>query len=194
MLAQNLKALRPIFHQIRPFCTVSSSLKQSGLFKAIYLLSFSFLFSKCISADTSSTSQTVTYQVPAVSVLSISGDVNFSNFTIPPAGQNFTSVTDSSSTYNVSNNAGTASKKVTGALSTSSPTGLSLYATLNAPAGATGLSNVLLSTSSQNLVTGINNGAFPNNQIMYTLTANVATAQIASAQTMSVVFTLVSGS
>lgn len=157
-------------------------------------LAFGFVPAMLISADTNTTSQTVTYVVPAVSVLTVSGNVTFTTFSTPAAGQNFTSVTDSSTTYSVSNNAGTASKKVTAALVSAAPTGLSLYATLTAPTGAVSVASVLMSTTSQNLVTGINNGAFPNNQIYYKLTADVSQAAVASAQVLNLVFTLVSGS
>lgn len=155
---------------------------------------FALLFPTDSWTATNTVTQTVNYAVPAVSVLSISGNVTFNAFSVPTAGQNFTSVLDTSSTYNVSNNGGQDSKKIVGRLVTATPTGLVLQATLTPPSGSIGLTNVSISTSDQSLVTGIDNGAFPTNQIKYTLTADVTTAPTGVGQTLNMVFTLVSGS
>lgn len=163
----------------------------SPLCTLLFALFFSQLGQTSLQAASTQT-QTVTYNVPTVSVLTISGDVTFPNFTAPAGGQNFTSVISTSSTYSVSNNGGINSKKILAHLQSAMPTGLTLLATLTAPAGADSISNVTMTTSDQNLVTGIDNGAFSANQIKYTLSADVTQAQVASGQTLSVTYTLLS--
>lgn len=143
-------------------------------------------------ASTASQAQNVTYSVPAVSVLSVSGNVTFGPFTTPTAGSDFTAVTDSTTTYNVTNNAGSASRKVTGQLAAALPTGLSLTANLAAPPSATSTGVTSLSgTSAITLVSSIGNGAFPNLGITYSLAAAVATAAVTTtATTFSLTYTL----
>lgn len=174
----------------RALCARSS--RRGRIYRALSLAAgLLFWCSSPLQAAATQT-QTVNYTVPAVSVLSISGDVTFPNFTAPSSGQNFTSVISTGSTYSVSNNGGVNSKKIVAHLISSMPVGLTLLATLTAPAGANTISNVTMTTSDQDLVTGIDNGAFSANQIKYTLSADVTQAQVASGQTLSLTYTLLS--
>lgn len=132
----------------------------------------------------------LTYTIPAVSVLTVSGNVAFGTFSTPAAGADFSSITDTSTSYNVTNNAGSASRKITAQLGAALGSGISLSASLVAPTGATSAGTTsLTSTSAVPVVTAIGNGAFPNNTITYNIVAAVATASVASA-TIALTYTL----
>ncbi len=178
--------------------TESSKLRSAQLvrlwMKKLQTLSSSFfllsLFSPCF-ADSSGASN-VTYTVPPVSILTVSGNVAFGTFATPAAGSDFSSLTDNSTTYNVTNNAGSSSRKVTVQLGAALPTGISLSTSLNAPAGATSTGTTAVSSTSAVLVVAaIGNGAFPGNGITYNILATVATAAVASA-TLALTYTLTS--
>lgn len=162
-------------------------MKKSSL--SLALIAFSFvLSSKCFAATSGSSN--LTYTVPAVSVLTVSGNVTFPAFGTPVAGSDFTGLTDASTTYSVTNNAGAASRKVTVQLGAALPSGVGLSGTLAAPTGATsaGVTSIS-STSAVAVVTAIGNGAYPNNTITYNLVASVATAAVATA-TLALTYTL----
>lgn len=163
-------------------------MKKLGSFSSSFLI-WSF-FSSCF-ADSSGSSN-VTYTVPPVSILTVSGNVAFGAFATPAAGSDFSSLTDNSTTYNVTNNAGSSSRKVTVQLGAALPTGISLSASLNAPTGATSSGTTAVSsTSAVTVVTAIGNGAFPSNGITYSILAAVATASVATA-TIALTYTLTS--
>ncbi len=94
----------------------------------------------------------------------------------------------STPTYSVSIPSGT--WKITAQLDAVPPAGSSLRVALAAPAGATSLGSVTLTTAAQDVVTSISAGDFVGLGIAYTLTATVAAGTI-SRRDGTVTFTLV---
>ena len=84
-----------------------------------------------------------------------------------------------STTYSVLNFIG--SKKLVGKLSTAMPAGTTLQVQLAAPFGATSSGLVTLTSSNQNLVTGIGFTAGAGLSMAFTLSATVSAGVIASA-------------
>lgn len=137
-------------------------------------------------------SSTLTYSVPTITAMSVSGNVNFAAFTTPAAGSNFAPVTDSSTNYSLTNNAGSAANtRITGQIGAALPTGMSLSAQLAAPTGATSAGVVALSTTAQILVTGIGHLVSNNNTITYSLGADISQASPASSATITTTYTLI---
>lgn len=136
--------------------------------------------------------QSVTYSIPAVSTFSLSGDVAFGTFGTPTAGSGFSYIANNSSlTYNVTNNAGSGSRKITVQLSPAPPTGMRVVMNTAGPPGAQTIGNFALTdTTTLTTVTGIGNGAFPNIGVGISLGADIATTAVGSGS-INVVFTLV---
>lgn len=155
------------------------------------LIAFSLSIGTCgFAAGSTTGSSNLTYTVPSVSVLTVSGNVTFGTFATPAAGSDFSSLSDSSTYYNVTNNAGSTSRKVTVQLGAALPSGISLSASCNAPTGATSSGTTTVpSASAAPVVTAIGNGAFSNNTITYNIFAAVATASVATA-TLALTYTL----
>lgn len=130
---------------------------------------------------------TVTYTISSISAISVSGNPGALVVNSAVAGSQPTSATDSTTTYSVTTN-GT-SQKITGSIDTTMPSGSSLSINLTAPSGATSSGSVALTTTAQNLVTGISNVAQANMPITYTLNADVSAAA-ASGQTRTVTLTI----
>ena len=97
--------------------------------------------------------------------------------TAAPAGQAPTPVTDATTTYSITNNAGTDSKKITAAINTDMPTGVTLEVELVAPTGATATKQAL-SSAPANVVTGIDNVSETGKSITYTLSATAAAGKV----------------
>ena len=100
-----------------------------------------------------------------------------------------TPVTDATTTYSVTNNAGTDSKKITAAINTAMPTGVTLEVELAAPTGGTSAGKVSLSASAAPVVTGIDNVSETGKTITYTLSATAAAGKVLSAE-KTVTFTI----
>jgi len=77
--------------------------------------------------------QTVTYAVSAINEISVSGNPAAMTVNAATPGSAPTTVTDSSTTWAVTTNEST--KKITAAINTDMPTGLTLTANLTAPTG-----------------------------------------------------------
>lgn len=155
-----------------------------------------FAFCSIIFADASNTgAQSVTFTIPAVSVFSITGDVSFGTFSTPVAGSDFARINiNNGQSYNITNNAGSGNRKITGQLTAPLPAGLTLGLGMNPPYGSGGISAGIVnanSSSATNLVTQIGNGAYTNVQVFYGLTAAVATTAVGSG-TITVTYTLAS--
>ncbi|MDI3543420.1 MAG: hypothetical protein PWP57_1025 [Candidatus Atribacteria bacterium] len=132
--------------------------------------------------------QTVTYQVDAINEISVSGDPSALTVSTATAGSEPDAVTDNSTTYAITTNE--TSKKITGAIDTAMPTGLTLEVNLAAPtAGGTSAGDVALSATAADLVTGIAQIAESGLGITYTLSATVAAGVVTSA-TKTVTLTL----
>lgn len=141
-----------------------------------------------------SSPNTLTYLIPTVQAFSINGTPTFT-FTTPTAGQDFSAVTDASSTYNVTTNLGAGKGKITGALSAALPTGLSLNVTFAVPStsGGTNVANATLSTTATTVMNGLNNGAYPSVGLTYVMSALVGTAAVVSNSTITATYTFLQG-
>lgn len=135
----------------------------------------------------SSDTQTVTYEVSAINEISVSADTVSLTISTATAGSEPDPATDNSTTYNITTN-GTG-MKITGAIDSAMPTGLTLEVNLAAPTGATGGTDVDISsateTSAADLVTGITQVAEDNLTITYTLSATVEVAPTSGSKTVT---------
>lgn len=143
-------------------------------------------FSLSLAASNVAT-QTVTFSIDPITEISISGDPAPLTTTTATAGNDPIDVTDTSTSYAVTTNG--SSEKVTVSIDSPMPTGTMLCIMATAPVGATSVGSVDLSTSNQNLVTGITQVAQANLQVSYTFEATAA-AGVLSSTSRIVTFTL----
>lgn len=134
--------------------------------------------------------QTVTYEVTAINELSVSGDPAALTVSTATAGSAPNSVSDASTTYAITTNE--TSRKITGAINTAMPAGVTLSANLAAPTGATSAGAVALTGTAQDLVTGISTLNESGKTITYSLSATSAAGVVPSA-TKTVTLTITAG-
>jgi hypothetical protein len=133
--------------------------------------------------------QIVTFQVNAISQISVAGAPSLTINTAV-AGSAPTSVTDNVSTWAVTTNQSTA--KITGSLSAAMPAGLTLSANLAAPAGASSAGLTALAAGAVDLVTGITKLNASGLGLTYQLDATAAAGVVASS-TRTVTYTITGG-
>lgn len=138
----------------------------------------------------SSSTQTVTYEVQAINEISVSGNPAPLIVSAATAGSQPNSVTDATTTYAVTTNE--SNKKITGAIDTAMPSGVTLTVNLAAPTGANSAGAVTLTALAADLVTGISTLAESGLTITYTLSATVTAGVVASAN-KTVTFTIIDG-
>ena len=141
-------------------------------------------------ATAQTATQTVTYEVQAINQISVSGNPSALVVSSATAGGAPTSATNNSTTWAITTNE--TNKKVTAAINTAMPTGLTLSASLAAPTGATSAGSVALGTTAADLVTGMSKQNQSGMTITYTLDATSA-AGVVSSSTKTVTFTVVTG-
>jgi hypothetical protein len=134
--------------------------------------------------------QTVTFQVDPINVLSVSGDPATLEIATATAGQEPDAVEDNSTTYALTTNED--DRKITAYLDSAMPTGMTLELEMAAPDGATSNGFVALGTSAQDIVTGISQVAASDEVITYRCSATVAAGVVASTQRV-VTLTLTAG-
>lgn len=117
---------------------------------------------------------TVTFTIGTINAISVSGNPTALTINTATAGSAPTSVTDTSTTYNVTSNA--TNQRITGAIDLAMPSNVTLTIALGAPSGATSAGAVSMTTTAQNLVTAISNVAESGLAITYTLAATVSAA------------------
>jgi len=162
--------------------------------KVVYILSAAAVCC-CLGTGTASAqpvtdTAVVTYEVESITQLNLTGAASV-KIVAGTAGQGLPSATDSSGvTYDITNNAGTDSKKLIGKINTAMPANTILSVNVTAPSGALSAAFVALTASDQDLVTGIDNVNEAGVAISFKLEATVAAGVIASATktfTMTVV-------
>jgi hypothetical protein len=121
--------------------------------------------------------QTVSFQVSPIEELSVSGNPGLIHVVTASAGQDPTDVDDSSTTYTLTTNE--ADCAITAKLDSAMPTGMELMVDLAAPTGAMSLGFVALSTSDQNVVTGISSLIASGKGITYRCCADASAGTIA---------------
>jgi hypothetical protein len=133
--------------------------------------------------------QTVTFQVDAINQISVSGspalDINSA-----VAGSAPTSATSSGNSWAVTTNQTGA--KITGSIASNMPAGLTLSATLGAPAGATSAGKQALTSTAVDLVTSITMLNAGGLGLTYQLDATAA-AGVVTSGTRLVTFTITGG-
>lgn len=130
---------------------------------------------------------TVTFTIGSIDSITVSGNPAALTINAAVAGSAPTSATDATTTYAVTTN--NTARRVTGAIDTVMPTGVTLSVNLGAPTGATSAGAVALTTTAQALVTAIANIAQGSLTITYTLAATVSAAQ-AGPLTRTVTYTV----
>ena len=136
----------------------------------------------CVVFAANSDTITVNYEVQAINELAI--DVASVTLTInaATAGSQPTDVTDSTTAdYAITTNCGTDAKKITAAIDTAMPTGVTLYVNLTAPTGATSSGETEVTNVAANVVTAIDGVAESALDITFKLSATVAAGVVASA-------------
>lgn len=120
--------------------------------------------------------------------LTLSGSPAPMTIAVPAAGSQPSSVVNNSTTYSVSTISVT--RRITGQVNTSMPTGTTLQVQMQAPLLATSQGNVTMTTTATNLVTGILVLALQSGlQITYTLSATLQAAPVTNS-TVVVTYTL----
>lgn len=140
---------------------------------------------QCISA---SCPQTVTFEVSAINLITVTGSPTLV-VAQASAGGAPSSVTNNSTSYSITTNE--TNKKIQASLNNLMPDNVTLQVSLATPGTGSSAGTKTLTTSPQDVVTGITpvNGS---GAISYTLTATAAAGTVAS-QTRIVTFTIVSG-
>jgi hypothetical protein len=140
-----------------------------------------FLGSGTASAQPTTDTVTVTYEVASITQLNLNGAASVKIIAGTP-GALLNSVIDASGvTYDITNNAGENSKKLVGSINSDMPNETSLSVQVSAPSGAESEGLVALTTVPQELVTGIDNVTESLLAISFKLEATVAAGVIASA-------------
>jgi hypothetical protein len=155
-------------------------------FAATLAIAASVLAAKDASAQTAT--QTVSYEVAAVDQISVSGSPSLV-VNSATAGSALNSAT-ASGTYAVTTN-GT-DRKITASIDSDMPTGVTLTVALGAPTGATSAGTVTLSTTAQDVVTGITTVNESGLSIGYGLSAAI-TAGVVPAGNKTVTYTITAG-
>lgn len=158
-------------------------MKSSKIFSILLLVLLVGTSGWALAADT--VTQTVTFEVLPINEIDVSGN---------PAALTVNSldpVTDNTTTYDITTNE--TNKKITGAIDVDMPANTTLQVNLAAPAGATSVGDVTLSTVAADLVTGISHVNQAGNTITYTFSATEAADVTMGPQTRTVTFTIVDG-
>ena len=138
-------------------------------------------------ATAQTATSTANYEVTAINEVGVSGSPAAM---VIDAASELDGVTDASTTWSVTTNQTGA--KVTGEIDAAMPTDLTLNVQLAAPAGATSLGAVALSTTAADLVTGITKLEATGLGVTYTLSA-LPTAGVVAADARTVTFTITGG-
>jgi hypothetical protein len=141
------------------------------------------------SASAQTATQTVRFQVIPMSRIAVSGTTGPLVVTTATAGSAPTSASMGGSSYGITTNE--TNQKITAAIDTPMPAGMTLAVALAAPSGASSRGVMTLGTSSSDVVTGISTVSASALPITYTLNAS-STAPIAPSS-RTVTFTIAAG-
>ncbi|OFX15320.1 MAG: hypothetical protein A2Z18_08100, partial [Armatimonadetes bacterium RBG_16_58_9] len=112
------------------------------------------------------------------------------NITSTTAGSDPATVTDATTTYNISTNQ--TNRKITAAINTAMPSGTTLTITMAAPTSGVSAGAVTLSATAADAVTSIDTEAASSKTITYGFTATMAAGVISSAS-KTVTLTITAG-
>ncbi|MBO6574830.1 MAG: hypothetical protein JJ896_05410 [Rhodothermales bacterium] len=136
--------------------------------------------------DGTTLTQSVTVSVSAISLISVSGNVTLT-IDAATAGSSPDSDVDASTVYRITVNQ--AGQKITGSLDSGFSAGLTVQLLLAAPSGGSA-SQVTLSTTPQDLVTGVSKVAESGLTLTYTATGTPSAAPNGAGQSRTVTLTL----
>lgn len=139
-------------------------------------------------ASAQTATQTVSYEVAAVNEISVSGSPSLV-INSATAGSGLSSAS-ASATYAITTNE--TNRKVTAQIDSNMPSGVTLSVTLDAPTGGTSAGAVNLSTTAQDVVTGVSSINQSGLSITYGLSATVA-AGVVAAGNKTVTYTITAG-
>ncbi|HEU0014879.1 MAG TPA: hypothetical protein VFQ45_14425 [Longimicrobium sp.] len=139
-------------------------------------------------ADAQQATQTVSYEVQAISEIAFTGSPSLV-VSAATAGSAPTAVTANAS-YAVTTNE--TNRKITAAIDTNMPTGVTLSVNLAAPTGGSSAGAVTLGTTAQDVVTGITQVNQGGLSVTYSLSATAAAGVVASG-TRTVTYTITAG-
>jgi hypothetical protein len=120
--------------------------------------------------------QTITFEIMEISELSASGSPGALVISLLDEFGDLVSATDATTTYDITTNE--VSQRITGELSSSMPDYTTLEVALEAPTGGSSNGQVALTTSPQNLVTGISTLSETALTIGYEFSATIAAQHI----------------
>jgi len=123
---------------------------------------------------------TVNYEVTAINELAITAASVTLTVNSATAGSNPDQASDGT-TYGVTTNAGDNAKKITAAINTAMPSGLTLQLNATAPTGASSAGATTLSDVAANVVTLIDSVAQSGLSLAFTLDATLAAGVVAAA-------------
>jgi hypothetical protein len=164
-------------------------MKVNKVFFGLMAIAFVTFGVSAVAQAANTATQTVTYEVQAINEITVDGAPSLT-IDSATAGSAPDSVSDNSTTYSITTN-GT-NKKITAAIDTEMPTGLTLEVELAAPTGGTSSGIMTLSGTDSDVVTAITPVAETALQIGYTLGATPAAGVVVS-NTKTVTFTIVDG-
>src|SRR5512140_2788837 len=153
------------------------------------ILSGLFVAVAATSASAQTATQTVTFQVDAINLIGVTGAPSLVINTAT-AGSAPTSATSSGNTWAVTTNQSGA--KITASIASNMPAGLTLSASMAAPAGATSAGLQALTTVAVDMVTAITKLAASSLSLSYQLDATAA-AGVVTSSTRVVTFTITGG-
>lgn len=133
--------------------------------------------------------QVVNFEVQAIDNIAFTGTPSLI-VSAAPAGGGPTSVTDATATYAITTNQ--SNRKITAQIDAAMPTDVTLSVTLAAPAGATSTGAIDLTTTAQDVVTGISNASESGLGVTYTLSA-AETAAPTGPSSRTVTYTVIAG-
>jgi hypothetical protein len=163
--------------------------KIKSIATALLVVGFLTLAEHAVAGDTAT--QTVTFAVSAINELSVSGNPGSLIVSTATAGTAPDVVTDSTTSYAITTNE--TGRKITGAIDTPMPSGVTLAVNLAAPTGASSAGLTTLGTSAMDLVTGISTLNDSSKSITYSLSATSAAGVVPSAS-KTVTLTITAGS
>lgn len=137
-----------------------------------------------------SATQTVTFAVSAINELSVSGNPGALTVSTSTAGSAPDAVSDSATTYAITTNE--TNRKISAAIDTAMPAGVTLTVNLAAPTGATSVPAFALTATAQDAVTGISTLNESGKTITYGLSATSA-AGVQASDSRTVTLTITAG-
>jgi hypothetical protein len=146
-------------------------------------------FSAAFSAGAQTATQTVRFQVVPMSRIAVSGTAGPLVVTSAAPGSAPTSASMGGTSYGITTNE--TNQKITAALDSPMPTGMTLAVALGAPAGAASAGSMTLGTSSADVVTGISTVSASALPITYTLSATSVAPVAPGSRTVT--FTIAAG-